>query len=424
MSVFIKNEEKNKLKNNIRLFTNNIIFNGFNTTTNPANPSMDKFIKETPTIPGLYFIKDCNSTSDLNNNKIIDKYFEIQRNIENLEKVKNNILEILEMSKSIMINKIISNEQYHLENKTYGIDKKNRLIIKFTNNKKNDYTSNFKKQVDFKNFINELIKENYNIFRNIDINTNIPYFFYIFQNEFSDKSVNYFLNLFRKYNNIRDKLSDDIRNNCGILGFKSFFDIDFNTQKIRNNFEKNIKKNNNKINYNKYILEGNCSNNNTYLNENNPESNPIHYLKSKIHQIDLLYLTFIDKEYIKNKHRENCYKIYEDLHDSLNKVVGNSAKYNLYDITRNMIELDCNIFKFVYFYIEPELFNNVVDNHYKVKGYISKHINKFEQYFDLFAQWRKTIEGKSNASIDLNKLFVYDDFDTVYKEIIKLIKMP
>lgn len=423
--------ERNKLKTNIKLFTNNYIFNNFNKNSIPSPPynpnTMNSFIKNTPTIPGIYFIKDCDRdpkiNADFNNNIIIDKYFKIEKDIQNLEKIKDNILSILEMSKSTMIKKIISKDQYHLDNKKYGIENENRIIFKFTNDKKKDYVSNFSKQSDFKNFVNNFIKEDYNIFR--DTNSVLPYYFYIFQSEFSDKSVSYFLNLFRKYNNLRDKLVDELGANYGILGFKSFFDIDYNSKKIRNNFEKNTNKKNNNFNYNKYLLEGNNSNNKSYLNKNSSTANPVYYFKSKLHEIDLLYLTFVDQEYIKNQHRENCYKKYEEFYDSLDKIVGNGANYNLYDITKNMIELDCNILKFIFFYIHPELFNNIVINNYKIKSYISKSINKFEQYFDLFIQWRKTIEGNTFGPIPFEEtLFEYDNFDKIYSQIIGLIKMP
>jgi hypothetical protein len=415
--------ERDKLKKNIDLFTNSYIFKDFNSSA-PVN--MDSFIKLTPTIPGIYFVKDCNNISNLNNNSIIDKYFEIYRTIENLEKIKDNILSILDMSKSMMVKKIISRDQYNLDNKNFGIEKKNRIIFNFTNDKKKDYASNFKTHKDFKKFIDVFIKENYNIFRGIE--TYLPYYFYIFQNEFSDISLSYFVNLFRQYNNLRDKLSNNIRSAHGILGFKSFFDIDFNTKKIRNNFKKNSNIKNNNFNYNKYLLEGNKSNNKSYLNENSPESKKIHYLKSKIHEIDLLYLTFVDEEFIKNNHRENCYKNYEALYDSLDKIVGNGAQYNLYDITKNMIELDFNIYKFIFSYVEPELFNNIVINHYKIKNYISKKINSFERYFDLFIQWKEKIEGIPSTSYssltNINKLYSYQEFEEFYKDIITKIKLP
>jgi hypothetical protein len=417
--------ERDILKKNIDLFTNSYIFKDFNKNiSNP--PSINNFIKNTPTIPGIYFVKDCNNISNLNNNLIIDKYFEIYRDIKNLEKIKDNILSILDMSKSLMVKKILSKDQYYLDNKNFGIEKSSRIIFKFTNDKKKDYTSNFKTQTDFKNFVDIFIKENYNIFRGIE--TYLPYYFYIFQNEFSDKSSSYFINLFRKYNNLRDKLSNNIRSEHGILGFKSFFDIDFNTKKTRNNFKKNSNIKNNNFNYNKYLLEGNNSNNKSYLNENSQEAKSVFYLKSKIHEIDLLYLTFVDEEFIKNEHRENCYKNYEALHDSLDKIIGNGAQYNLYDITKNMIELDFNLYKFIFSYVEPELFNNIVINHYKIKNYISKKINSFERYFDLFIEWKEKIEGISSTSYgsltNINKLYTYQKFEEFYNDIITKIKLP
>jgi hypothetical protein len=90
-----------------------------------------------------------------------------------------------------------------------------------------------------------------------------------------------------------------------------------------------------------------------------------------------------------------------------------------------MIELDFNIIKFIFFYIQPELFNNIIINHYKIKDYISKKINSFERYFDLFIKWRKSIEGPPTGPPgNINSFYEYSKFENFYDNIISKIKMP
>ena len=328
-----------------------------------------------------------------------------------LFKIKDYILSILQTSQTQLSDIIISKEKYHLLNESYGTNKKKRLILQYTGNKKSDYKTNFKRQEDFVKFKDTFINERYNIFRGTNDDT--PYFMYIFQNEYFDKSKNFFFTLFKKYRKLRSKILLDIQENYGLLSFESIFNISIldDVKRKREAYIKNIAKNKNNINYNKYLLNGN---DNTNLNNNS--TNNSKFLKSKIHDIDTLYLTYLDQDIFKTEHTKNCYKNYESMYDSLTDLVGNDTDNTLYGVTCNIMKLDFNTINFIFYYVEPDLFNNAMVENYKIKTNISKQINSFEMYYDLFLEWKKGLS--SSGTLPFDSVFNLESFEDFYNSII------
>ena len=136
------------------------------------NPTIGDFIRGSdnisslPTIPKIYFNK--NTDNDKIGSNIINNYNTIRINIKKLEIIKNSILSILKTSQFELENFKVSKKIFHLE--------QNNLIINF----KSTFNDTFKNNNSFNDFINNYIKENYNIFKNIK--SDVPYFYNIFQN--------------------------------------------------------------------------------------------------------------------------------------------------------------------------------------------------------------------------------------------------
>lgn len=205
-----------------------------------------------PLIPCIYFNNKDNSIPEDNiGSRIINASYNIDFNLKKLNIIKNFIISIIESSKYDLEKIKFSREKYKLYNEN--------LFFNFSNNT----TNSFKTQDDFDNFIDKYYNNKFNLLKKNNTTVdNFPDFLKIFQNEYQNNSYSksYFMNLFKKYLEIRFNLIKYIKKDYGLLAFKFIFDLS-NTQffaKIKEIEKKKLKKeknNNNKtIPYNNFIL--------------------------------------------------------------------------------------------------------------------------------------------------------------------------
>ena len=96
-----------------------------------------------------------------------------------------------------------------------------------------------------------------------------------------------------------------------------------------------------------------------------------------------------------------------------------SEKDSLYNVMKNLLELDFHTIKFLFTYVEPLLFTNFVSNHIKIKKYITNKLNNLELYFDRYKEWLKKIDASVPTSS--SSTTIKNEFDTFYKDAIYLI---
>ena len=222
----------------------------------------DCFEPTLPTIPGIYFEKPSKTgppsiPEEINpiGNKIIDIYYTVKINLEELEVIKDFTLSILETSKAEFEKIKFPKDKYKL--------KESKMLYKFKSSldtfeadpaKITNLTKALPKS-EFNKFLDDYIKKNCNFISNVtEIN---PYFYYIFQSEYFGKSgtKTFFLDLFRKYVDARKKLFKNLEGNYGILAFSSFFELKdgMTIEKMKDKSKSNNENNSN----NNYILNGN-----------------------------------------------------------------------------------------------------------------------------------------------------------------------
>ena len=433
----------------------------------PSMPSI-------PIIPTIYFTNLSSLTTssttppyqDNIGSKIINSYYTINSYFQQLYIIKNFILSILRSSKFYLEKMKVSKERYKLSSKN--------LIIKFKDTLSDDF--------DIKDFVNKFNGNNYNLLNNKNIN--VPDFFIIFQNEYKGKSKSFYINLFKKYIEIRKKINEYIKEYYGLLSFNLFFDISAGEQFEKMKYLeslKNISKKNNMPDYNKYILFGEKTKNNFENDElkigdiftNNPSSSTEYKLikidfinnrekpyvlknissstskhlsyfdlntlytriqstplsvtpnikkitnrsmKDKIHHFDLLYKNILNQEYYKMNHINNVSNYYIQLKTSIDKYVGVDAQFDLFNVASSSLEADFNIIKFIFYYIDPIKFNRAVDINYKIKDYIYKKINNFEEYYDEYVDWYNIFIG-AVADFDPNLPTEESDFKSYFDKI-------
>jgi hypothetical protein len=110
-------------------------------------------------------------------------------------------------------------------------------------------------------------------------------------------------------------------------------------------------------------------------------------LSPKIYNFNLLYIKIGNEELYNESHKKNINNIYNKLIKSKNKIFDGDSKNDLFNITKNLLELDFNTLKFIFYYVDPKLFNNFLINHFRIKEYISDKINNLESYYDEYLDW-------------------------------------
>ena len=393
----IEKFEKNIFKESIKNKNNNTKVKDFN--FNFKDFLIGNYDKVTiPLIPTIYFNR--NIYDNIGSN-IINSYYLIKYKLRELRTIKKYIFTILELSKDEINKKTVSFNKYKL--------KKNKLIINF----EEKLVDTIKEQNDFNHFKLKYCFEKYNYIKDIKINT--PLFFTIFQNEYLGSNKSFFLNLFRDYIKLRNELLKYI--DSGDLQSLMAFDKPFFDLKNKLSMEKNagLNKENirsNKENYNKYLIFGNKGNNNV---NNTNKTAPLY---NKIHKFNLLYTPSINDNLYKESHVTKINKIYSELYDNINKLL-NSSNNDLFNVTINNIDCDFSIIELLYYYVEPKLFNNAIDNNTKIKKYIYGEINKFELYYEDYLNWYKKFLGNINEEsngINLSNLSKMD-FGKFFKDI-------
>jgi hypothetical protein len=398
----------NLTKINLEPFLNKVVTSGFN--------FKDFIAKELPIIPGIFF-----KNKDPISNEIINTFYTIKFHLEKLELVKKYILSILLTSKckfeSIKINK----NKYKLLKKfliinfhgTYKETFKKKGFL----NKAKKLMNEDKESVSFDEFLQKFINNNYNILQSY--HNTLPYYYTIFENTYDDESnKDFFLKLFRKYNDVRIKLlnyllydpTNKLANSYnGLYSFNFMFDILTHKE---NNDNNSIKCNNK--NSNNYIINNVATANN---NENNNTKKTKPTLDKKINLYDSLYYNNISSDFYKNNHLNNMNNLYNNLLTSIDNAF-NSQSSSLYKLIINSLNLDFNLIKFIFCYVEPKLFNKAIDSYYQINDYIYGNINNFQAYYDDYINWyNKLISGISSTSGAIGNSIDDSNFEEYFDKI-------
>jgi len=424
-------------------------FNIFFKLLNKKESSNDKYRNNLPVIPQIYF----NDKSS-----IIDQYYKIKVKLNKLQKTKELLFYILNSEKEAFEKFTVSREKNNLfirnllpefiEAKKYILVNKSIQDIKKLAydkiHKARNYVTKTPGQVAAPgqtapgqtapgqtapgqtapqdipaiicSFLNKF-KEKRGILKNSAPNQS--HAFEIFNNEYYGKYRKYFIKIFTEYENLRADLFNEIDGtNFGIMAFEYFFDLSF-LDKQRAQREQLLKKlsitkpNNseyNKINYNKYVYANNNTVNNAALEEEEDKKSKVFM---KINEYNILYINSNNIAYIKSSYKLKIKNLYRNINNSIDVYIGKKVKNNLYDILKSAIDTDFFLINFLCNYIDPDSFNKVIDNDFKIKKYIYKKISTFENYYDQYKEWFRTIDQGQNMTTDsFGKLI---DFDTFYK---------
>jgi hypothetical protein len=403
----------------------------------------------------------------------ITAYFNIKNSFNKLETIKKFIITILNDNKKLFESINVSKETYKLN--------KNNIFYKFKEKLDDNFDSIIGKESNISKsvkdaiignkekepskftmplFIHILSKNKYNILKKKVKETENPDFLFIFQNEYNGKSKSYFYKLFQEYIKERKKLIKYIDKYYGLLAFDFIFDIKYKLDIETNN---SVKVNENIDDYKIINKEPNMNNKNfqvgdsvkyntgsseinafiTKIDFDKTEPYTIKYkndsiknknvnssklkksnsivkptLQLKIHNFDLLYQSIIGESIIKSNYLKKINKIYSNFYESMDNYLSGNTPFNLYNIIVNDIELDINLLKFIFNYVDISMFNKAVNVHFKIKDNIREKINNFETYYDSYIIWYNKLKGYISSSDILIDEISESDFSDYLSKII------
>lgn len=346
-----------------------------NTTFPINNDKITKYFylfpKQNDELFGKNIMSDFYSTKYLFK-KLEDFYMMMKNIIEiNKEKLKKDVNRnnyIFNQSNYIFFNKLTKNSENDFNN-LFNVSlasTSSKIISKI--NKDDDYVSKFL-EID-------------GVFNCLSYTSN-PFFMNLFEENYNGNDKDFFMDLFKTYNNIRQKILSvsKLKNNAGILSLEPFIKYDINTDSNKNEDKKENKNNGNTNNFsnsnfyytNKTIYSGLSAKGGADPNKNTTNYSLLY--KKKLNNVSQIY-------------SENIHNIFNNLHEKIQNIVSFDRERSLYEILLMSIEIDYKSLLFFYSFIESVKFKIIVDTSKQINTYIYDNIRLYKQYLPSFQVWK------------------------------------
>jgi hypothetical protein len=315
----------------------------------------------------------------------------IELNKEKLKKDVNRNNYIFNQSNYIFFNKLTKNSENDFNN-LFNVSlasTSSKIISKI--NKDDDYVSKFL-EID-------------GVFNCLSYTSN-PFFMNLFEENYNGNDKDFFMDLFKTYNNIRQKILSvsKLKNNAGILSLEPFIKYDINTDSNKNEDKKENKNNGNTNNFSnsnfyntgKNIYSGLSTKKGTVSPPAPPASPPTSPPTSppasavvpnkNTTNYSLLYKKKLNN--VSQIYSENIHNIFNNLHENLQNIVSFDRERSLYEILLMSIEIDYKSLLFFYSFIESVKFKIIVDTSKQINTYIYDNIRLYKQYLPSFQVWK------------------------------------
>lgn len=350
--------------------------------------------------------------SDMGKTYITD-YFELKNTLNEFKKIKDCLLTIIELSK-------IDFQKIKFSKKKYNLYKEKIFFSNFTGNSDNDLRKNLNSKKDLFNFIKSFINNEFMLYKDTDTLD----FLNIFQNEYFEKSKNYFINIINKYITIRKNICKKIQNMIDIgninqtkyypnLCYKDLYEYheDYNLE-IKKNIAKDKSEN--------YVLYGNnMSFNNNVSKVPNTLSEKNILLKNR-DDYEKLYKNKKSKDIYINDFIKRYKYFHNDFYKGLNNILSGPSNLDLYTYLINSINVDYNLINFILYFNDNKSFEDIITNYLAISNDILLLVNNFEKYYDPYLSWHKSIVDPSvPTSYIKGSIENFGDFTEYYDEEIK-----
>ena len=343
--------------------------------------------------------------------KKLEDFYIMTKNIIELNKEK--------LKKDVNRNNYIFNQSNYI------------FFNKLTNNSDNDFNNLFnvslastsskiiaKINKDDKDFISKFLNID-GVFNCLSY-TNNPFFMNLFEDNYNGNDKNFFMDLFKEYNDIRKKIKSvsDLEQNAGILSLEPFIIYDIDTDSNENKNKKENKNNGNKNNFsnsNFYYTNQNIysgiknrrgrgveekGNSGETVDTGNTEK-AVESEEKNVSNKNTTNYSLLYKKKLNNVYQiyfKNIHNIFNDLHKNLQNIVSFDRERSLYEILLMSIEIDYKSLLFFYSFIESVKFKIIVNTSKQINTYIYDNIRLYKQNLPLFEGWRSEYVNKSTLA--------------------------
>ena len=374
-------------------------------TVNLPSPIPDKIYE--------YFYYFPKPLEELFNKDIITTFYSTKYLFKKLEDFYNMMKKLIQLNKEKL--------NINISKNNYRFDKSNFIFFELlTSNYNEDFNNLFNLSMqsvssvitssinkDDKDFISKFEKID-GVFNLLSSNIN-PFFLNLFDENYNKKYRDFFMNLFKEYNEIRKTLLDvsGLKRNAGILSLESFIEYDIKHEKSNNILNENINNENNSLNI---VLFK--SNNKIYEGINKKKISSTTQKISTKPKIDSTNYSLFYKKNLSNVVQEystKIHKIFKELHEKITDFVLYNGKRSLYEILLISIDIDYISLKFFYSFIESSKFKIITDTSIKINSYIYDNIGLYKQNLPSFLSWKQEyvnsngLEEKKNSSKNIDE---------------------
>ena len=374
-----------------------------------------KFINSKPDDNDIYGYFDTfpKGLEELFGKDIITRFYSTQYLFKKLENCYTMMKELLELNKD-KLNMDINRNNY-LFNPSNFI-----FFNKFTPNYEDDFNNLFdismqslgsqitqKVNKNKKDFISKFLEIDGVI--NCLSNTQNPFFYNLFNDNYNGRSKDFFMKLFEEYCDIRKQILNvcKLDKNAGILSLEPFIKNDIQINNSNNNVKQNS---NNENTFSNAIFYNNIPKNlYSGINVETPQASATGKAKKiKIVVENKINYSLIYKKNMGNiddKHLDEMRRIFKELHDNLyspDGIVSFEGKRSLYDILIKSIMIDYTSLIFFYSFIESVKFRIIINAVVKINSYINDNIKLYKQNLPAFLSWKSKFVNAKNLTATEN----------------------
>ena len=395
-----------------------------------------KFINSKPDDNDIYGYFDTfpKGLEELFGKDIITRFYSTQYLFKKLENCYTMMKELLELNKD-KLNMDINRNNY-LFNPSNFI-----FFNKFTPNYEDDFNNLFdismqslgsqitqKVNKNKKDFISKFLEIDGVI--NCLSNTQNPFFYNLFNDNYNGRSKDFFMKLFEEYCDIRKQILNvcKLDKNAGILSLEPFIKNDI---KINNSNNVKQKSNNKKNSNNENAFENAVFYNNTPKNLYNglnirpntygpKKSNAFKIIETNKTNYSLLYKKNMGNT--DDKHLNEMRRIFKELHDNLyspDGIVSFDRKRPLYDILMKSIMIDYSSLIFFYSFIESVKFRIIINAVVKTNSYINDNIKLYKQNLPAFLSWKRKSINKNELTSNQNNIEPIDEEGLIFQKTLE-----
>jgi hypothetical protein len=351
----------------------------------------------------------------------IDTFFIIRYEIQKLKAYQRMIINTIESLKYDLETTYVESMKYNITpNSNLNVLSMKDLQYEPKILLKKLFFDNETRFSNFDNFVSFYEQSYYHLFHFQGNNSKQPFYYKIIKDNYQGKPKTFILQMLKDYIQTSKMLQKLYKQWWGILSYASIFDI---SQKPKIELFKNMKttyKNDFNLNFHNDKIY-----NETMMNTTGNTNTPLSTEPSNFFMLDFETNMYeqIGNETLYQQELINHLRLtFTNMCENLKKIY-QSRKMNLYQLFLYSFQMDMATHEFIFYYMEPKLFTQSLEQKDKIYSYINARINVYNTFIDEFMEWFKGVtttdyQIPSFYGQDKKLSEVYEDFNKFFTSLL------